>query len=1154
MTDAEETVLVEDELLSETVKGSQAHDIEVDDQSVKEAVLPRQPGMTALISQNVFDTIDAAVSASVPPERVSVYREAADEFFCSLPPVLDLPALLDIAEGVLEGRPGDIRQFDEILNNLEAWNHRHYSHTRHRLTVEEAEMLLDDDFLEALSDHLATNQNEDRASLLSQRGIGVLTAAAIRISSDDPLRTHRNIGILSEQFCGIGQVGPLYFAAQNALSGDATQRREFLNTLEIYGGLCDDSGVGELSPPFGGGSPLPVPCPEGPPWPPDPDEPFTDFPEEVDCEVEFIIAVKEALQRGITYSISDISPPRACPGDTITITGSNLVFEGNTGIVLFPSLRRGSPIPATPESWTDTEIEVVVPAGAVCGELELDIPVGATLLACDSELELFHGPADPVMFLGGDTVIRYFDFTPTPPSGCLDVGEDVSFLWNACNADRTRLTVTDPIGELLDEAVFGEGSAGENQTYTFTVPSRGEDVTVTATLEISGPCGERTRTLEFDIRADPDVRPDEPVTFTDFTFRNWHRNIVSESMGTFAPTTLDELVRAVRTAEADGFRLGVMGNRCSFTNCIIPRPTASRLIESTNLNKLLNLDPDVFERDEFEVYSQHAPLERIRVVPDGLRRTGIQSVFSGDVEDEYAAVTGRRTPIDRRLVHVEAGIRMADLNCLLDVIPIHTEGTGLALATMGGGARHALAGAFSTGTHGATTKLPPIADYVRAIHLVGPGGQQWWIEPESRPITDPDRMNALKGEDGGLDPCVDIIYDDDLFYATLVSFGNAGIIYAVVIETVDAHNIRSETRGVHWDEAKEELSEAVIDAAPQEHWFVEATVNPTQECRLTTMNLTADPVDLPAEGPELGEVLLDVLSGIVGRILRLIPRFIASQLERIASLLLRPWRWGEILDIRNEIELIRDLGRAIGDLFRIIGSGFDDEEIAAALPNLFNLIWRITAITGSGRDLIEEIQSIYTTHFERPRRTGVGPSFLALTQNWQGECPPSSLSEPSPFEQLIQSSEYGLPAERGLAFVDAIFEKTDEMRDGTDAIIVIVNLRFTQSTRALVGMQQFPLTCHVEIFTPRGMDGNAELHAHIHRLADSFEAVPHWGQLHADETRYERVYSNRLAVGGANKLPRWQRAMDRIATESSGGDPNTFRHNFAIERGLLSEL
>src|SRR5207302_11060616 len=82
------------------------------------------------------------------------------------------------------------------------------------------------------------------------------------------------------------------------------------------------------------------------------------------------------------------------------------------------------------------------------------------------------------------------------------------------------------------------------------------------------------------------------------------------------------------------------------------------------------------------------------------------------------------------LFWVEAGITMADLQQLLD----HQK-PRLALRASGGSPGATLAGALSTATHGAEFTWPLLVECVRAVHLVGPGGEQWWIEGDV-PVAD----------------------------------------------------------------------------------------------------------------------------------------------------------------------------------------------------------------------------------------------------------------------------------------------------------------------------------------------------------------------------------------------------------------------------------
>jgi hypothetical protein len=66
--------------------------------------------------------------------------------------------------------------------------------------------------------------------------------------------------------------------------------------------------------------------------------------------------------------------------------------------------------------------------------------------------------------------------------------------------------------------------------------------------------------------------------------------------------------------------------------------------------------------------------------------------------------------------------------------------------------------------------MPPLADSVLALHLVGTGGTQYWIEP-SPGITDPALLQKFVVPD--ID-AQNIIYDNATFNACLVSLGCMG--------------------------------------------------------------------------------------------------------------------------------------------------------------------------------------------------------------------------------------------------------------------------------------------------------------------------------------------------------------------------------------------
>ena len=138
-----------------------------------------------------------------------------------------------------------------------------------------------------------------------------------------------------------------------------------------------------------------------------------------------------------------------------------------------------------------------------------------------------------------------------------------------------------------------------------------------------------------------------------------------------------------------------------------------------------------------------------------------------------------------------------------------------ALPTLGGSSRQTLAGALSTGTHGTDVHLPPLADAVRALHLVGPGGRQHWIERSVSVTCDAALRRTY--------PEIEIHRDDEMLAAAVVALGRFGIIYSVLLDVVPQFSLRSVTRTSDWDTVAGELrSGRLLD----EHRGVQIVVSP----------------------------------------------------------------------------------------------------------------------------------------------------------------------------------------------------------------------------------------------------------------------------------------------------------------------------------------
>ncbi|HEY5938466.1 MAG TPA: FAD-binding protein, partial [Kofleriaceae bacterium] len=236
--------------------------------------------------------------------------------------------------------------------------------------------------------------------------------------------------------------------------------------------------------------------------------------------------------------------------------------------------------------------------------------------------------------------------------------------------------------------------------------------------------------------------------------------------GTLRPRNRGELVRAILTAEAAGKKAKAQGANFSLSSAQV---SDGFVIDALRLDRHLSLPvPDT---------TGSLASDRLRAAGGELAKLVRPGVSLGG----------------KFLVHVEAGIRLKQLIEDLD-------GLGLALPTMGSRGALSLAGALATGTHGSDIDRPPLGDFVRAIHLVGPGGQEWWIEPSFGVVRAPDSSNHP-------DWCPEtkIVRDDDFFHAALVSVGRFGVIYSLVLEVEPQYWLHDKIEKRKWTAVREQL-------------------------------------------------------------------------------------------------------------------------------------------------------------------------------------------------------------------------------------------------------------------------------------------------------------------------------------------------------------
>jgi hypothetical protein len=99
---------------------------------------------------------------------------------------------------------------------------------------------------------------------------------------------------------------------------------------------------------------------------------------------------------------------------------------------------------------------------------------------------------------------------------------------------------------------------------------------------------------------------------------------------------------------------------------------------------------------------------------------------------------------------------------------------GLSLKTCGASNGQTIVGAMSTGAHGATIDVGGVQDYVVGMHIIVGPNRHVWLERKSAPVVSASLIALFETE---------LIQDDDLFNAALVSFGCFGFIHGVLLET-----------------------------------------------------------------------------------------------------------------------------------------------------------------------------------------------------------------------------------------------------------------------------------------------------------------------------------------------------------------------------------
>ena len=122
------------------------------------------------------------------------------------------------------------------------------------------------------------------------------------------------------------------------------------------------------------------------------------------------------------------------------------------------------------------------------------------------------------------------------------------------------------------------------------------------------------------------------------------------------------------------------------------------------------------------------------------------------------------------LFFAECGISVLDLDEKLE----RDGNPKRSLKASGASNGQTIAGCTSTGTHGSAFNVGAVHDSIVGLHIVVGPHRHVWIEKKSNPVASDQFIKWLDAE---------VIRDDHMFNAAVVSFGSFGVIHGVVIET-----------------------------------------------------------------------------------------------------------------------------------------------------------------------------------------------------------------------------------------------------------------------------------------------------------------------------------------------------------------------------------
>lgn len=587
----------------------------------------------------------------------------------------------------------------------------------------------------------------------------------------------------------------------------------------------------------------------------------------------------------------------------------------------------------------------------------------------------------------------------------------------------------------------------------------------------------------------------------------------------------------------------------------------------------------------------------LNVVPGCLHPDVLQSMTSQAWPSRFGA-----------LIHVESGKRIYQLYAELDQEDDGSNPATLAgrlgphfkgpwgLETLGNSGGQTVVGAFSTGTHGGDFDRGAVADLVVAIHLVADGGRHYWIERVDREryypqLTDDAALTTLYGADvyGGPDN-FEIIRDNQILDAVVVSVGRFGVIYSAVLRAVPQYSLWERRRMHLWQNIRTQIAassagnpglfqDTIVQKPDAQQRFLQVVVCLTPHLNfMRNLAGVTKRWEIPAAMGPAGhaERVGDRDGGaddcpnftMAGKSHAFTPDRDHPERAGDPGLLEKACTNGSFLSglISSAIDQIEEFVESHG---AAVGAGVAAVAAAGGLGLLSLLgplalaalvLKELLDALGADDRLGETMEKIKNRLLDpnEPDPAARAAGLFAwqliayeVFQSLQGDQDAAALSYAimEGHDYLDVSCQHNVASvevffdandSRLIAFVDALiaFEIQQEMQG--KACLGYASLRFTGPTRALIGPQQWGRTCAVEVSGLKDVSGSEEMVEYAAALAlnPNMGALLHWGQ-------YNPSTGPQVEMRFGPQLAAWRAALAQF--DSGGGFSSAFSRRTGLE-------